>query len=65
LNASQLTAYERRRLNLNRTCPVCNSEVRDFDEFEMIKRRHRRNVYYKFIHKECAYGKERIIWQTA
>lgn len=65
LNASQLTAYERKRLNKERICPVCSKEVRDFDDFLMLKRRNRRNVYYKFIHKECEYGKERILWQTS
>lgn len=62
MNASQLTAYEKKRLNKGRVCPVCGKELRDFDDFIMIKRRDRRNVYYKFIHKECEHGKERIIW---
>lgn len=65
LNASQLTEYERKRLNKARICPVCGKEVRDFDDFLMLKRRNRRNVYYKFIHKECEYGKEGILWQTS
>lgn len=62
ITASQLTEYERKRFNKARVCPVCGKELRDFDDFEMLKRRDRRKVYYKFIHKECAYGKERIIW---
>lgn len=59
--ARDLTAYERRIFNTLRTCPVCGKEILDFDEFEMIKLRHRRRVYYNFIHRRCEYGKEGII----
>lgn len=62
VTASQLTAYERRRFNKERTCPVCGKEIRDFDDFIMLKKRNRRFVYYKFVHKECEHGAERIIW---
>lgn len=62
IDASQLTAYEHKRLNRNRICPVCGKEVRDFDKFIMLKKRDRRRVFYKFIHKECEYGKEGIVW---
>ncbi len=62
MNASQLTAYERKRLNRSRVCPVCGKEIRDFDEFDMLKKRDRRVVYYKFIHKECEHGAQRILW---
>ena len=60
--ARDLTAYERRVLNHNRRCPVCGREILDFDNFKMLKVRHRRRVYYNFIHKRCEYGEERIIW---
>lgn len=60
--ASQLTAYERKRLNKSRICPICNKEIRDFDKFRMLKRRDRRLVFYKFIHEECAHGEKNILW---
>lgn len=62
IDASQLTAYERKRLNKNRICPVCGKEIRDFDKFIMIKKRDRRYMFYKFIHKGCVYGEEGILW---
>ena len=62
IDASQLTAYERKRLNKNRICPVCGKEIRDFDKFIMLKKRDRRYMFYKFIHKECVYGEEGILW---
>lgn len=62
MNASQLTAYQRRRFNKERVCPICGKELRDFDDFIMLRRRNRHKVYYKFIHRECENGKERILW---
>lgn len=50
---SQLTAYERRRLNLNRFCCICNSVIHDYDPICMEKRRDRREVEYTFAHWEC------------
>lgn len=59
--ARELTAYERRILNKNRICPVCGKEILDFENFKMLKVRHRHKVYYNFIHKECEDGEERIL----
>ena len=60
--ARELTAYERRILNQNRICPVCGEEILDFEDFKMLKVRHRHRVYYNFIHKRCEHGEERLIW---
>lgn len=51
---SQLTAYEKRRLNLNRLCCICNQEIRDYQKIVMCKRRDRRTVDYAFAHYNCA-----------
>lgn len=63
--ARELTAYERRILNQHRICPICGKEILDFDDFKMLKIRHRRRVYYNFIHKRCEYGEERILQQIS
>ena len=58
----ELTEYQRRVFNKQRICPICGKEILDFDDFKMLRVRHRRNVYYNFIHKGCEYGEERIVW---
>lgn len=66
-NASQLTEYEKKRLNRQRVCPICGTEIRDYNSFYMFKRRDRRSVDYTFVHKPCyeriiENGKEVDIW---
>lgn len=63
--ARDLTQYERRIFNTMRSCAVCGEQILDFDEFDMIKLRHRRKVYYNFIHRRCEYGKEGIIREVS
>ncbi len=50
---SQLTAYEKKRLNSNRKCELCGKEIRDFQTITFLKLRDRRKVFYKFCHHEC------------
>lgn len=59
--ARELTAYQRRVFNTMRTCPVCGKEILDFDDMKMLRLRHRRKVYYNFIHRRCEYGEEGIL----
>lgn len=59
--AKELTPYQRRVFNTMRICPVCGKEILDFDDMKMLRLRHRRKVYYNFIHKGCEYGEERVV----
>lgn len=53
IEVSQLTAYERKRLNSNRICKICGEEIRDYQPIIMTKKRDRHKVYYEFIHADC------------
>lgn len=50
---SQLTVYERRRLNKQRHCVICNDLIHDYDTISFQKRRDRRKVEYAFCHYKC------------
>lgn len=65
MTARDLTPHQRRIFNTKRICPVCGEEILDFDDFKMLRVRHRRNVYYNFIHRRCEYGEERIVWPVS
>ena len=58
----ELTQYQRKILNSHRICPVCNKEIFDFEDFMMLKIRHKRKVYYHFIHGRCNDGANKLIW---
>lgn len=64
MKASQLTEYERKRLNLNRCCYLCEQPIRDYEEIEFIKTRDRRLVQYNFYHTACMikYGLKEVVW---
>lgn len=53
LKASQLTEYERRRLNKSRQCVICGERIHDYDLIVMNKRRDARKVQYAFAHADC------------
>lgn len=53
ISVSQLTEYERRRLNNQRECVLCNDVIHDYDKISFCKRRDRRKVEYAFCHYEC------------
>lgn len=55
---SQLTEYEKRRLNKQRTCPLCNKRIHDYDKITFYKRRDCRRVEYVFCHYECEIEKD-------
>lgn len=54
IRVSQLTAYERKRLNKNRACILCGRDIKDFENIIMIKKRNRHKVNYNFCHYRCA-----------
>ena len=49
----QLTAYEKRRLNKQRKCVICDKNIYDYDIIAYDKRRHQRVVEYAFAHDIC------------
>lgn len=53
LDVSQLTHYERRRLNMARQCPICAKSIMDDDYICMSKIKDRRNMWYTFYHADC------------
>lgn len=53
IQVSQLTAYERRRLNQDRRCVICTEPIHDYDMISFATRRDQRNVDYVFAHYEC------------
>ena len=53
LKVSQLTDYERRRLNQSRQCLLCGQTIQDYEHIVMIKKRNRRNMLYSFAHFRC------------
>lgn len=53
IKVSQLTAYEKKRLNRNRKCLLCGEEIKDFELLLMVKKRDRHKMYYEFTHKKC------------
>lgn len=59
IKVSQLTAYERRRLNNNRICKLCGEEIKDYEPIIMNKKRDRHKVYYEFTHAKCELKKEK------
>lgn len=59
LKVSQLTEYERRRLNKARQCVICGKRIHDYDLIIMNKRRDARKVQYAFAHAECGGDEER------
>ena len=64
MKASQLTEYEKKRLNLNRNCYICDQPIRDYEQIDFIKTRDRRWVQYNFYHTACAikYGIKEVTW---
>lgn len=64
MKVSELTAYERKRLNLSRTCLICGERIHDYDELIFQKRRDVRNVEYAFAHASCFKGGDLFKWQN-
>lgn len=53
IRVSQLTAYEKKRFNKNRTCRICLNEIKDGEKIIMIKQRNKHRVFYNFNHYKC------------
>lgn len=63
LKVSQLTSYQRRRLNNARDCVLCGLRIHDYDLIVMDKRRDVRNVEYVFAHASC-FNEGDNLWQN-
>ena len=61
---SQLTAHERKQLNMQRTCVICGDTIHDYDKVTFQTRRDRRNVEYVFAHGDCGieYGEPDLFY---
>lgn len=50
---SEVSDTVRRRLKYNNICPVCGSEIKDYQDFQYVSFRRGSNMCYKFFHTFC------------
>lgn len=50
---SEVSDTIRRRLKYNNICPICKSEIKDYQSFEYITVKRGANVVYRFFHTFC------------
>lgn len=43
----------KRRLIYNKTCPICRSEIQDFQDFQYVTFKKGMHKCYRFFHTEC------------
>ncbi|MBO7716647.1 MAG: hypothetical protein J6S85_23980, partial [Methanobrevibacter sp.] len=43
----------KRRLNYNKICPVCGTEIKDFQDFQYVVFKRGVNKCYRFFHTFC------------
>ena len=59
-----LTQTQKRRLDNNNTCPICNNRIDDFDDIIFTVRRRRKCKEYTFYHEWCFDERSTINVQT-
>lgn len=52
-NITELTEYEKRRFNNEKTCSNCGNLIIDNEEVVIAKIRCGKSVKYEFYHKNC------------
>lgn len=43
----------KRRLKISGICPICQSQIEQYDDFQFLTTRYRRITIYTFFHKTC------------
>ena len=43
----------KRRLKYNNVCPICQGEIKDYQDFQYIQFRRGTNMCYRFFHTFC------------
>lgn len=56
---SMATDTVKRRLGYNKICPICKSEIKDFQDFQYIIFKRGTNKCYRFFHTFCLIGEDR------
>lgn len=50
---ADLSDTVKRRLIYNRICPICNSEIKDFEDFQYVSFKSGMHKCYRFFHTQC------------
>lgn len=53
MRRSDLNSTEKRRLQANPSCPICNQLIKDEDDIVCTIKRKRRCKHYIFYHERC------------
>lgn len=55
---TDVTETVKRRLKYNNICPICGSEIKDYQDFQFVSFRRGSYMCYKFFHTFCLVQKD-------